>query len=73
MRKAEQRADLVVDAGKIGAVRDVESFRRKDHGDPFAQLVPPAQAHVEVNKIRTETRCREELRSAARWWCGCHR
>src|SRR6202044_3415210 len=52
----KKRADLIVHAGKIRAVRDVESFGREDHVHPLAQFVLPAQTHVPIIEVGPETR-----------------
>src|ERR1039458_5766750 len=54
-REPEERADLVVYAGIVCPVRDVESFRRKLQVRLLAQFVPPGQAHVEVEVVGAET------------------
>src|SRR5579863_5316556 len=46
--EAKERTDLVVDAGVIGAVGDVKTFRRELQSGPFSDFVLPAQAHIEI-------------------------
>lgn len=53
---AKQGVYLVVHAGKIRTVGDVESFRREDHVDPLAEFVLPAQTHVPIIEAGPETR-----------------
>src|ERR1700735_5490893 len=51
----EKRGHLIVNAGKGGVVRDVESLRRKGERSLFPDLVSPAQAHIEINERGSET------------------
>jgi len=53
-REAEQRTDLVIHAGIIRAVGDVEAFSSELQTEFLTQFVLPAQAHVEVNVVWTE-------------------
>src|SRR5271168_640288 len=53
--EAEQRADLVVHAGVVGAIGDVEAFRGQNQTGALADLVLPGQSRVEVNIVGAET------------------
>jgi len=52
--ETKQRSYFVVDAGKIGAVGNIESFGRQLETDPLRQFVLPAQAHIKSDKIGTK-------------------
>src|ERR1700733_11659167 len=53
--KTKQRTDLVVDAGKVRPVCDIEPLRGELQVHPLAQFVLPGQARVEINEIGTKT------------------
>src|SRR5580704_19558919 len=53
-REAEQRTDLVIHAGIIRAVGDVETFGSELQAEFLTQFVLPAQAHVEIDVVWTE-------------------
>src|SRR5579859_5481943 len=47
--------DDVIDAGKVGAVRQVKAFRQQLQVGPFTHLEAAGDAHVKVHEVRTQT------------------
>src|SRR5579863_559742 len=54
--KTEERAYLIIYAGKICPVGEVKSFRREQKVSLLAQAMPPAQTSIEVDIVRTQAR-----------------
>jgi len=52
--KTESRSNHVVDAGEVGAIEEVESFRHQLQASPFAKLELAGQAHVKVRVVRSK-------------------